>query len=68
MLCSWTPLGNELNDNKAHRALQNPALFTSEHYRQAAFAVLVGIGIRAIVSIPVSCAGLGKLAVIDALS
>lgn len=38
----------------AHRALQNPELFRSEHYRQAALAVLAGIVIRAIVAIPVS--------------
>jgi len=37
----------------AYRALQNPALFTSEHYRQAALAVAAGIAIRIIVEIPI---------------
>ena len=37
----------------AYRALQNPALFTSDHYRQAALAVAAGIAIRIIVAIPV---------------
>ncbi|OJD14860.1 hypothetical protein AJ78_04836 [Emergomyces pasteurianus Ep9510] len=37
----------------AHRALQNPSLFKSEHYRQAALAVCAGIAIRLIISIPV---------------
>ena len=37
-----------------HRALQNPAIFTSEHYRQAAIAVAAGIAIRLIITIPVS--------------
>ena len=37
----------------AHRALQNPGLFTSEHYKQAALAVLAGIAIRLIIAIPV---------------
>lgn len=39
---------------KAHRALQNPALFTSDHYRQAGIAVLSGLAIRLVISIPVS--------------
>lgn len=39
---------------QAHRALQNPGLFTSSHYKQAAIAVVVGIGIRLAISIPVS--------------
>lgn len=38
----------------AHRALQNPELFKSEHYRQAALAVVAGIAIRVIIAIPVS--------------
>lgn len=37
----------------ANRALQNPALFTSDHYRQAAIAVAAGISIRLGISIPV---------------
>lgn len=37
----------------AHRALQNPALFTSQIYKQAAAAVIVGLAIRLIVAIPV---------------
>lgn len=36
-----------------HRALQNPDLFTSTHYRQAAIAVAAGVAIRIIISIPV---------------
>ncbi|KAI1974538.1 hypothetical protein LOZ51_005964 [Ophidiomyces ophidiicola] len=45
--------GAQLTLVGAHRALQNPGLFKSEHYRQAALAVIAGIAIRAIVSIPV---------------
>jgi hypothetical protein len=41
------------SDCVAHRALQNPAIFTSEHYRQAAIAVAAGIAIRLLVAIPV---------------
>ncbi|KAJ6439967.1 transmembrane protein [Purpureocillium lavendulum] len=37
----------------AHRALRNPALFTSDHYRQAALAVMAGIAIRLIVAVPI---------------
>jgi hypothetical protein len=37
----------------AQRALQNPDMFTSEHYKQAAAAVVAGLAIRLIVSIPV---------------
>lgn len=37
----------------AQRALQNPGLFTSEHYKQAAIAVGAGIAIRLAISIPV---------------
>jgi len=36
-----------------HRALQNPELFTSNHYRQAAIAVAAGFAIRIIVAIPI---------------
>jgi hypothetical protein len=36
-----------------HRALQNPGLFTSTHYRQAAVAVAAGVAIRLLVSVPV---------------
>jgi len=36
-----------------NRALQNPGLFTSDHYRQAAIAVAAGIAIRIIVAIPI---------------
>ena len=45
--------GAQLTLVGAHRALQNPALFTSEHYRQAALAVAAGIAIRLLVAIPV---------------
>lgn len=38
----------------AHRALQNPGIFTTSHYRQAGIAVLAGIAIRLVISIPVS--------------
>ncbi|KAM3548421.1 hypothetical protein ARSEF4850_009422 [Beauveria asiatica] len=40
----------------AHRALQNPAMFTSDHYKQAAYAVAIGIAIRLIMSIPIAIA------------
>ena len=36
-----------------NRAVQNPGLFTSDHYRQAALAVAAGVAIRILVSIPV---------------
>jgi len=36
-----------------NRALQNPGLFTSTHYRQAALAVAAGFAIRLVVAIPV---------------
>ncbi|KAK7509923.1 formamidase [Phyllosticta citriasiana] len=39
--------------NQANRALQNPGLFTSDHYRQAALAVAAGLAIRLIISIPI---------------
>ncbi|KAK4962355.1 hypothetical protein LTR66_012681 [Elasticomyces elasticus] len=37
----------------ALRALKNPALFTSDHYRQAAIAVAAGLAIRLVVAIPI---------------
>jgi hypothetical protein len=46
--------GAQLTLVGAHRALQNPKLFTGEHYRQAALAVAAGIAIRILISIPVS--------------
>lgn len=46
--------GAQLTVVGAYRALQNPALFTSEHYRQAALAVVAGIAISVLVAIPVS--------------
>jgi hypothetical protein len=47
-------LSSPQTDNiEALRALQNPALFTSEHYKQAALAVAIGIAIRIAISIPV---------------
>ncbi|EQL29905.1 hypothetical protein BDFG_07589 [Blastomyces dermatitidis ATCC 26199] len=45
--------GAQLTLVGAHRALQNPSLFKSVHYRQAALAVCAGIAIRLIISIPV---------------
>ncbi|KAK3697089.1 hypothetical protein LTR37_017687 [Vermiconidia calcicola] len=44
--------GAQLTLVGANRALQNPGLFTSEHYRQAALAVAAGIGIRILIAIP----------------
>jgi fructose-specific component phosphotransferase system IIB-like protein len=46
--------GAQLTMVGANRAMQNPALFTSEHYKQAAMAVAAGIGIRILLAIPVS--------------
>lgn len=46
--------GAQLSLVAAVRALQNPGLFTSSHYRQAGLAVLGGIAIRLLVAIPVS--------------
>jgi hypothetical protein len=40
---------------QVNRALQNPGIFTSDHYRQAAIAVAAGIAIRVIVAVPVRC-------------
>lgn len=45
--------GAQLTVVGALRALQNPDLFTSEHYKQAALAVLAGVVIRVLVAIPV---------------
>lgn len=45
--------GAQLTVVGALRALKNPGLFTSEHYKQAALAVLAGIVIRILVAIPV---------------
>lgn len=44
------------DEDEALRALQNPALFTSKHYKQAAIAVGVGIAIRLAIAIPVCSA------------
>ncbi|KAE8837694.1 hypothetical protein PTNB73_04297 [Pyrenophora teres f. teres] len=45
--------GAQLTLVGVNRALQNPGLFTSDHYRQAVIAVVAGIAIRVIVAIPV---------------
>ncbi|KAF3479933.1 transmembrane protein UsgS [Arthroderma uncinatum] len=45
--------GAQLTLVGAHRALQNPELFKTEHYRQAALAVCTGIAIRLVVAIPI---------------
>jgi uncharacterized membrane protein YadS len=45
--------GAQLTVVGALRALKNPGLFTSEHYKQAALAVLAGIVIRVLLGIPV---------------
>lgn len=44
--------GAQLTLVGAYRALQNPAIFTSRHYKQAALAVAAGIVIRLLISIP----------------
>lgn len=44
--------GAQLTFVGANRALQNPSLFTSDHYRQAALAVALGLAIRILVAIP----------------
>jgi hypothetical protein len=51
--------GAQLTLVGAHRALQNPAIFTNDHYKQAAAAVVVGICIRLAIMIPVSAPWLG---------
>lgn len=45
--------GAQLTLVGAHRALQNPELFTTKHYRQAAIAVCAGLAIRIIINIPI---------------
>ncbi|KAI0018159.1 formamidase [Xylariomycetidae sp. FL0641] len=45
--------GAQLTLVGAHRALQNPAIFTNEHYKQAAIAVGAGIAIRLAVAVPI---------------
>lgn len=45
--------GAQLTLVGVNRAVQNPGLFTSSHYRQAAIAVAAGIAIRIIVAVPV---------------
>ncbi|KAL9084317.1 MAG: hypothetical protein Q9165_008145 [Trypethelium subeluteriae] len=45
--------GAQLTLVGANRALQNPGLFTSDHYRQAALAVAAGIAIRLVITIPI---------------
>lgn len=45
--------GAQLTLVGANRSLQNPKLFTSEHYKQAALAVAAGLAIRLLVAIPV---------------
>ncbi len=37
----------------ANRALQNPAIFTNKHYKQAVYAVAAGLAIRLVIAIPV---------------
>lgn len=45
--------GAQLTFVGAHRALQNPELFTTTHYRQAAIAVCAGLAIHIIINIPI---------------
>lgn len=45
--------GAQLTLVGANRALQNPDLFTTSHYRQAAVAVCAGLAIRIFLSIPI---------------
>lgn len=45
--------GQTANRPIAQRALQNPNLWTTQHYRQAAIAVACGIAIRILIEIPV---------------
>ncbi|KAI5925607.1 formamidase [Camillea tinctor] len=45
--------GAQLTFVGAHRALQNPAIFTNTHYKQAATAVAAGLAIRLAISIPI---------------
>jgi hypothetical protein len=46
---SWT----NADQHVAHRALQNPKIFTSDYNRQAVIAVCAGIAIRFIINIPI---------------
>ncbi|RYP33894.1 hypothetical protein DL767_004521 [Monosporascus sp. MG133] len=46
--------GVQLTFVGAHRALQNPDIFTNAHYKQAAMAVAAGIAIRLAVAIPIT--------------
>lgn len=48
--------GAQLTLVGAQRALQNPGLFTSNHYRQVAYAILAGVVIRIALAIPVGLA------------
>ncbi|ERT02668.1 hypothetical protein HMPREF1624_00969 [Sporothrix schenckii ATCC 58251] len=45
--------GAQLTFVGAQRALQNPNLWTTQHYRQAAIAVACGIAIRILIEIPI---------------
>ena len=45
--------GAQLTLVGANRALQNPDLFTTNHYRQAAIAVCAGLAIRIILNVPI---------------
>ncbi|KAL1899138.1 hypothetical protein Sste5346_003060 [Sporothrix stenoceras] len=45
--------GAQLTLVGAQRALQNPNLWTTQHYRQAAIAVACGIAIRVLIEIPI---------------
>ncbi|KAF2972000.1 hypothetical protein GQX73_g1584 [Xylaria multiplex] len=45
--------GAQLTLVGAHRALQNPAIFTNAHYKQAAIAVGAGLVIRLAIVIPI---------------
>ncbi|KAI1332234.1 formamidase [Xylariaceae sp. FL0255] len=45
--------GAQLTLVGAHRALQNPEIFTNAHYKQAAIAVAAGIAIRLAIALPI---------------
>src|SRR5271168_1162785 len=45
--------GAQLTLVGAHRALQNPNLFTTTYYRQAALAVCAGLVIRIVIIVPI---------------
>lgn len=54
MVSKWLQDHADCTDFRlANRALQNPRIFTSDHYRQALIAVGAGILIRVIVNIPI---------------